>query len=89
MPFVEGESLRAMLAREKQLPLDDALDFAGRSAAPSIAHRRGVVHRDIKPEHPDPDGKALVTDFGIALAVSQAGGSRLAERDCRSELPST
>ena len=81
MPFVEGESLRAMLAREKQLPLDDALDFARQiGGALDYAHRRGVVHRDIKPENIlIQDGKALVTDFGIALAVSQAGGSRLTE----------
>ncbi len=81
MPFVEGESLRAMLAREKQLPLDDALDFARQiGSALDYAHRRGVVHRDIKPENIlIQDGKALVTDFGIALAVSQAGGSRLTE----------
>ncbi|HET7372242.1 MAG TPA: serine/threonine-protein kinase [Gemmatimonadaceae bacterium] len=71
MPFVEGESLRDRLTRETQLPVADALEYA---------HRRGVVHRDIKPEnvllH---DGHALVADFGIALAVQEAGGQRLTQ----------
>jgi serine/threonine-protein kinase len=81
MPYVEGDSLRAWLQREKQLPLDTAIDLTRQVAgALDYAHRRGVVHRDIKPEniliH---DGQALVTDFGIALAVSEAGGSRLTQ----------
>ena len=81
MPYVEGESLRARIVREKQLPLDTAIDLARQVAgALDYAHRHGVVHRDIKPEniliH---DGQALVADFGIALAVSQAAGSRLTE----------
>ncbi len=75
MPFVEGESLRDRLSREQQLPVDDAVRIAGEVAsALDYAHRHGVIHRDIKPEnimlH---DGSALVTDFGIALAVSSAG----------------
>src|SRR6476469_4931927 len=67
MPFVEGESLRDRLRREKQLPVDEAVRLASEVAsALDYAHRHGVVHRDIKPEnillH---DGHALVADFGI------------------------
>ncbi len=81
MPFVEGESLRDRLTREKQLPIPDAVRLATEVAsALDYAHRHGVIHRDIKPEnillH---DGQALVADFGIALAVSSAGGSRMTE----------
>jgi serine/threonine-protein kinase len=81
MPFVEGESLRDRLNREKQLPIPDAVRLATEVAsALDYAHRHGVIHRDIKPEnillH---DGQALVADFGIALAASKAGGSRLTE----------
>ena len=77
MPFVEGESLRDRLNREKQLPIADAVRLATEvAAALDYAHRHGVIHRDIKPEnimlH---DGSALVTDFGIALAISSAGGA--------------
>jgi eukaryotic-like serine/threonine-protein kinase len=75
MPFVDGESLRDRLKREKQLPIADSLRIAAEvAAALDYAHRHGVIHRDIKPEnillH---DGQALVADFGIALAVSTAG----------------
>jgi serine/threonine protein kinase len=88
MPFVEGESLRDRLVREKQLPVADAVRIATEvAAALDYAHRHGVIHRDIKPEnvllHGYPSGelgptggcRALVADFGIALAVSSAGGS--------------
>jgi Tol biopolymer transport system component/tRNA A-37 threonylcarbamoyl transferase component Bud32 len=81
MPYVAGESLRARLAREKQLPVEDALRLAREVAsALDYAHRQGVVHRDIKPENTLlQDGAALVADFGIALAVQQAGGSRMTQ----------
>ncbi|HET7471099.1 MAG TPA: protein kinase, partial [Gemmatimonadales bacterium] len=82
MPYVEGESLRARLHREKQLPVDEAVRIAREVAdALDYAHRHGVIHRDIKPEnillH---DGRALVADFGIALAAARSeGGSRMTE----------
>ncbi len=81
MPFVQGESLRERLSREKQLPIDEAVRLAREVAgALDYAHRQGVIHRDIKPENIMlQDGTALVTDFGIALAVSQAGGKRMTE----------
>jgi eukaryotic-like serine/threonine-protein kinase len=81
MPYVAGESLRARLHREKQLPVDDALRLAREVAsALDYAHRQGVVHRDIKPENTLlQDGAALVSDFGIALAVEQAGGHRMTQ----------
>ena len=79
MPFVEGETLRARLERERQLPVDDAVRLAREVAdALGYAHARGVIHRDIKPENILlQGGHALVADFGIALAVQQAGGERL------------
>ena len=81
MPLIEGESLRDRLDRETQLPVDDAVRLTTEVAsALDYAHRHGVIHRDIKPEnvllH---DGRALVADFGIALAASRAGGSRMTE----------
>ena len=81
MPFIEGESLRDRLSREKQLPVADAVRIAGEVAsALDYAHRHGVIHRDIKPEnillH---DGRALIADFGIALAASKASGTRMTE----------
>src|SRR5688572_21223583 len=81
MPYVAGETLRARLMREQQLPIDDALRITTEVlSALDYAHRSGVIHRDIKPEnvllH---DGSALVADFGIALAVTAAGGQRMTQ----------
>ena len=79
MPYVEGESLRERLDREKQLPIDGALKLAREVAdALSYAHSHGVIHRDIKPENILLEsGHAVVADFGIACAVDAAGGERL------------
>ena len=81
MPHVEGESLRQRLDREKQLPIEEAVRLAsGIASALDYAHRHGVIHRDIKPENIlFQDGQAVVADFGIALALSAAAGSRLTE----------
>jgi eukaryotic-like serine/threonine-protein kinase len=81
MPFVAGETLRARLDREHLLPIDDAIRIAREVAdALEYAHRIGVIHRDIKPENILlQDGHALVADFGIALAVQQAGGARMTQ----------
>jgi len=82
MPYVEGESLRDRLTRERQLPVDEAVRIAREVAdALEYAHRHGVIHRDIKPEnillH---GGHAQVADFGIALAASRSeGGTRMTE----------
>jgi serine/threonine-protein kinase len=79
MPYVEGESLREKMAREKQLSVEEALKIATEVAdALGSAHKRGVVHRDIKPENILlGEGHALVADFGVALAVRAASGDRL------------
>ena len=76
LPFVEGESLRARIDREHQLPVSEALRIAGEVAlALDYAHGQGVIHRDIKPENILlPGGSAMVTDFGIARAASHTGG---------------
>ena len=81
MPYVEGESLRERLERERQLPLEDAMRIAvGVTSALDYAHRHRVIHRDLKPENILlQDGEPLVADFGIALAISHAGGTRLTE----------
>ena len=81
MPFVDGETLRARLEHERQLPVADALRIATEVAsALDYAHARGIVHRDIKPENILlQSGSALVADFGIALAVKSASGERLTQ----------
>jgi len=90
MPYVEGESLRDRLKRERELPVDDAVRLAKEVAsALDYAHRHGVIHRDIKPENILlQDGQALVADFGISLAVSQAGASRMTETGLSLGTPS-
>ncbi|HKK08559.1 MAG TPA: serine/threonine-protein kinase, partial [Gemmatimonadota bacterium] len=81
MPYVEGETLRDRLDRERQLGVDEAVRITREVAdALDYAHRQGVVHRDIKPENILlQDGRPMVADFGIALAVSAAAGGRMTE----------
>jgi tRNA A-37 threonylcarbamoyl transferase component Bud32/tetratricopeptide (TPR) repeat protein len=76
MPYIEGETLRARLQRERQLPLEDAVAIT-RDAAEALqcAHEHGIVHRDIKPENILlSGGHAMIADFGIARAITQAAG---------------
>jgi len=81
MPYVPGESLRSLLDRERQLPIEDALRITREVVdALAFAHSMGVVHRDIKPENILLQaGHAVVSDFGIARAVSESGGQRLTQ----------
>jgi serine/threonine-protein kinase len=81
MPYIEGETMRGRLRREKQLSLDEALQITREVAdGLSHAHSLGVVHRDIKPENILlTSGHAVVADFGIARAITEAGGERLTE----------
>jgi eukaryotic-like serine/threonine-protein kinase len=81
MPYIEGETLKDRLDRERQLPIDEALGIATAIAnALQTAHDAGIVHRDIKPANILLSrGEPLVADFGIALAVGAAGGNRLTE----------
>ena len=81
MPYVDGESLRARIDREKQLTVAESVRIATAVAsALDYAHRQGVIHRDLKPDniliH---DGQPLIADFGIALAVSKAGAGRITQ----------
>jgi eukaryotic-like serine/threonine-protein kinase len=81
MPYVEGETLRTRLTKEKQLGVEQAIALTRAvAAALEHAHRQGVIHRDIKPENILlRDNDPLIADFGIALALSHAGGNRLTE----------
>ena len=81
MPYFPGESLRARLDREGQLPLEDALQIARNIlAALAHAHRQGILHRDIKPENILLEGgEAVLADFGIARAIVAAGGESLTQ----------
>src|SRR5262245_12976549 len=81
MPFVEGETLRQRLEREKQLPVEEAVRMAVViCSALDYAHRHGIIHRDLKPEnvllH---EGQPMIADFGIALAISNAAGARVTQ----------
>jgi DNA-binding SARP family transcriptional activator/TolB-like protein len=89
MPYVEGESLRGRLERERRLPLTDALQVGGEVAdALAYAHHRGFVHRDIKPENILlGGGHALVADFGIARAIGSAGGEQLTTKGVGTGTP--
>src|SRR5262245_12922525 len=82
MPYVEGESLRDRLRRERQLPVEDALRIAREAAqALQYAHGHGIVHRDIKPENLllTEDGNTLVADFGIARSLGSGSDEKLTE----------
>ncbi|MDB4909131.1 MAG: hypothetical protein JWO05_3915 [Gemmatimonadetes bacterium] len=81
LPYVRGESLRDKLDRERQLGIEEAIVITRQVAsAIDYAHRQGLVHRDIKPENIlIQEGEAMLADFGIALAVKEAGGNRLTQ----------
>jgi len=90
MPYLEGETLRTRLEAERQLPVDEAIRLVGLLAgALDFAHARGVIHRDLKPENILLQaGQPVIADFGIALAVAQAGGDRITETGLSLGTPS-
>ena len=81
MPYIEGQTLRQRLTAERQLPLSEVTRLTGLLAgALDYAHAAGVVHRDLKPENILLQaGQPVIADFGIALAVAQAGGERITQ----------
>ena len=89
MPYVTGESLRARLDRERQLPVDETVTMVRALAlALDYAQRQGVVHRDLKPENILlQDGQPLLADFGIALALTAAAGDRLTQTGLSLGMP--
>ena len=91
MPYVEGETLRDRLVRQRQLPVGEAVRIAQEVAdGLAYAHRSGVIHRDIKPENIlFMDGHAVIADFGVATAVGVAGGARLTETGLALGTPCT
>lgn len=91
MPYVAGESLRQRLTREQQLPIDQALRIVGEVAdALGHAHAQGLIHRDIKPENILLEaGHAVLADFGIARAISAAGGERITATGMAVGTPAT
>ncbi|MGE0442100.1 MAG: protein kinase [Gemmatimonadales bacterium] len=90
MPYLEGETLRTRLQAERQLPVEETVRLVGLLAgALDFAHARGVIHRDLKPENILLQaGQPVIADFGIALAVAQAGGDRLTETGLSLGTPS-
>ena len=91
MPYVEGETVRERLKRERQLPVEEAIEITAQVAsALDFAHGQGIVHRDIKPENVYlQSGEALVADFGLGKALSEAGGQRLTQTGIAVGTPCT